>query len=172
MATPFVSGSIGLLLAADATATPADAAAALEATAGLDATNWTAFGVIHLDRALASILDIGTPYPVLDSRALAATTGPAPEGAVHAGGRDPLGLAVVGAEGVLGIRGGRFRAHQPVEPTARLPGSHPAARQDPRLGWGDALGPGALGLRLRTAVYTLTVTRPGSHSAKETVGFT
>ncbi len=63
MATPFVTGSIGLLLAADPAASPADAAAALEATAGPEGTAWTAFGVIHLDRALASLLDIGTPYP-------------------------------------------------------------------------------------------------------------
>jgi subtilisin family serine protease len=63
MAAPFVSGSIGLLLAADPAATPADAAAALQATAGPEATAWTAFGAIHLDHALASLFDVGTPYP-------------------------------------------------------------------------------------------------------------
>ena len=56
MATPFVTGSLGLLMAAAPGATSADVEAALEATAGPEGTAWTTHGVIHLDRALTAIL--------------------------------------------------------------------------------------------------------------------
>jgi hypothetical protein len=56
MATPFVSGSLGLLLAAAPSVTPADGVAALEATAGPQTRDGTAYGLIHLDEALLALL--------------------------------------------------------------------------------------------------------------------
>ena len=63
MATPFVTGSLGLLMAAAPGATSADVEAALEATAGPEGTAWTAHGVIHLDHALTTMLAGAAAYP-------------------------------------------------------------------------------------------------------------
>ena len=61
MATPFVSGSLGLLLAADPAATGAQALAAMDSTAGPESRDGTAYGLVHLDAALTSLLAIPRP---------------------------------------------------------------------------------------------------------------
>ncbi len=64
MATPFVSGSIGLLMAADPAASPSEAATALLGTAGPELRDVTADGDIHLDVALSALLSGDVPPPV------------------------------------------------------------------------------------------------------------
>jgi subtilisin family serine protease len=64
MATPFVSGSIGLLMAADPASTAAQAANAILGTAGPELRDVTANGQMHLDRALEALLAGNVPDPV------------------------------------------------------------------------------------------------------------
>ncbi|HEV7605576.1 MAG TPA: S8 family serine peptidase [Candidatus Limnocylindrales bacterium] len=63
MATPFVAGSLGLLLAADPGATASEALAAIDATAGPEITDATTYGLVHLDAALAALIGSPTPSP-------------------------------------------------------------------------------------------------------------
>jgi subtilisin family serine protease len=176
MATPFVSGSIGLLLVADAAATPADAATALEATAGPDATAWTEFGAIHLDLALASLLDLGTPYPapvrpmppspVPDPPAPTPKPAPTPIMTTHSVSLSVLPKSV----SVSAVAGsGRISLSNPRHAYLVL-----TLRRGKTVVWRAATRSGVVrwAFKLRAAVYTLTVSRSGSHSAKGTVAFT
>jgi subtilisin family serine protease len=173
MATPFVSGSLGLLLAADPAVTPADAEAALEATAGPEGIAWTAFGVVHLDRALPSLLAIGTPYPVptptptpVPTPAPTPTPAPAPlvvtRSASLATVPRTLSVAALAGSGKISLTNPR---HEYLVVTLRRGGT---------LVWRGATRSGLVrwAVHLRTAVYTLTVTRPGSHVARGTIGIT
>jgi subtilisin family serine protease len=171
MAAPIVSGSIGLLLAADPTATPADAAAALEATAGPEGTAWTAFGAIHLDRALASLLDVGMPYPV-------PTVKPPPPPPLPS---NPASTPVVVTHSVTLSAVPKALSVSAVAGTGRISLSNPrhgylvlTLRRGKTVVWRGATRSSVVRwtFHLRTAVYTLTVTRPGSRSARGTVAFT
>ena len=178
MAAPFVSGSIGLLLAADPTATPADAAAALEATAGPEGTAWTAFGAIHLDRALGSLLGIGTPYPapVPGPVPVAVPPPPLPAPAPKPAPRPVVVTHLVSLRAVP-----KAFSASAVAGTGRIILTNPrhshlvlTLRRGGAVVWRGSTRSGVVrwAVHLRTARYTLTVTRPGSHTAKGTIAFT
>ena len=169
MAAPFVSGSLGLLLAAYPAASPTDAAAALEATAGPDGAAWTAFGVIHVDRALASLLRVGLPDPT-PPPAPTPTPPPVPVPASLVVTRSvslatvpkSMSVATLAASGRISVSNPR---HEYLVVTLRRRGT---------VVWRGATRSGLVrwAVHLRTAVYTLTVTRPGSHEARGTIAFT
>ncbi len=118
MATPFVTGSLGLLIAAVPGATSAQVEAALEGTAGPEGTDWTAHGVIHLDHALTTLL-AGGPSPH-------AHPDPDPDADPHAqagrgpGDRDAVGLADGRPEDADDRRARRIGQGQPDEPAPSL----------------------------------------------------
>jgi subtilisin family serine protease len=63
MATPFVAGSLGLLLAAVPGSTATEAMASITLTAGPQCTSGTARGLVHLDAALTSLRASHVPAP-------------------------------------------------------------------------------------------------------------
>jgi subtilisin family serine protease len=182
MATPFVSGSLGLLLAADPAASAVQAEAALESTAGPVGTDWTAHGLIHLDGAVTALLaavppgstpDAGpSPDPTATPTPTAAPTPtptptPAPTAAPLVVTRSaslakvPKSLTVLtrSGSGRISLSNPR-RAHLVI--TLRRAGAivwqRTTRASDPH--WT---------VSLRTASYTLTVSHPGWRVAHGTV---
>lgn len=174
MATPFVSGSLGLLLAADPGATPAQALAAMEQTAGPECTDGTTHGLVHLDAALSALLPTPppdpTPTPPPDpTPTLTPTPSPTPTPVVA-----PLiatrsaSLATVPKAFLILARAG----------SARINLSNPrrsylvvTLKRAGTVVWRRMTRSSTIGwtVNLRTASYTITVTRPGARVARGTI---
>ena len=126
MATPFVSGSLGLLLAAVPDATPSGAEAALEATAGPEGAGWTARGMIHLDRAIAALLRGMVPVVTAAAHGHVHASGRAgpdrdADAARRAADRDSLRIARQRSKDDRCVGRRRLSPDQPVEPASRAP---------------------------------------------------
>jgi subtilisin family serine protease len=190
MATPFVSGSLGLLLAADPAASAAQAEAALESTAGPVGTDWTTHGLVHLDQAMTALLTAVPPDPTPDPSASpdpsptatpaptasptptpAATPTPTPTPTVA-----PLvvtrsvSLAKVPISIIAVTRSGSGRISLSNPRHARLVVT---LRRAGAIVWQRTTRVGSIywTVSLRTATYTLTVSHPGYHVAHGTVSF-
>lgn len=178
MATPFVSGSLGLLLAAAPNATAAQAVAALEGTAGPQCTDGTAYGLVHLDAALTSLLasltpdSNATPPPVVTP---APTPTPTPTVV-------PTPTPVV-APAVVTRSTSLVKVPRAVVVLTRAGNGHITLSNPGRAYIVVTLKRGGVMvwrrttrlrsirwlLHLRTAAYTVTVTRPGWRVARGTV---
>jgi hypothetical protein len=176
MATPFVTGSLGLLMAAAPEATSAEVEAELEATAGPDGTAWTTHGVIHLDRALTAILaaprdPAPTPPPSpTPPPAPGPTSTPAPAVTPSIATRSASLSVVPKTVTIVALAG-----------SARISLSNPrhvslvvTLRRAGRTIWRGTTRSGVVRwtIHLGTATYTLTVTRPRSRVARGTIGIT
>jgi len=174
MATPFVTGSLGLLMAAAPGATSAEVEAALDGTAGPEGTTWTTHGAIHLDHALATLLTSGpyptptpdptptpTPTPIPTPKPVAAPSVATRSASLSVVPRTLTIVALTGS-GKISLSNPR---HLSLVVTLRRAG---------RTIWRGATRSGIVrwAIHLQTATYTLTVTRAGSRSAKGTIGIT
>jgi subtilisin family serine protease len=203
MATPFVSGSIGLLMADDPAATASEAASAILGTAGPALRTSTADGSIHVDLALAVLLagPVLTPPPAPPSTPTptpAPTPVPPPTQAptpiptpIPAPTPTPTPVPTPVPEptppptlpAVVSRSGSLVRVPKALVVLARA-GSSRITLTNPRRAylvvtlkrygivvWRRSTRSSLIGWTalLRTATYTLTVSRPGSRVAVGTV---
>jgi subtilisin family serine protease len=196
MATPFVSGSLGLLLAAVPAATATQAATAIETTAGPQCTDGTAHGLIHLDTALSALLAAQPPSPTPPPTPTPSPTAepspePSPTPPPHPKAPPPpvpmptptpgptpvavplivkrtVSLAVVPkAFAVLTRAGdGHITLSNPRHAYLVV-----TLKRGGVVVWRRTTRVGAIRwtVHLRTAAYTVTVSRPGSRTARGTV---
>jgi outer membrane biosynthesis protein TonB len=200
MATPFVSGSLGLLLAADPNATATEALAAIESSAGPQLTDTTAFGLVHLDAALTALLAVPRPTAT-PTVAPTATPSPDPTATPDPNATPPpeptptpttvptptptTGPAPVAAPAFVTRSASLTRVPRALVVVTRA-GTSLLTLANPRraylvltlkrggiLVWRRTTRASAIHwtIYVRTATYTLTVSRPGSHVATGTVFF-
>jgi subtilisin family serine protease len=200
MATPFVSGSLGLLLAADPNATATEALAAIESSAGPQLTDTTAFGLVHLDAALTALLAVPRPTAT-PTVAPTATPSPDPTATPDPNATPPpeptptpttvptptptTGPAPVAAPAFVTRSASLTRVPRALVVLTRA-GTSLLTLANPRraylvltlkrggiLVWRRTTRASAIHwtIYVRTATYTLTVSRPGSHVATGTVFF-
>ena len=187
MATPFVAGSLGLMLAAAPGATAGEAAAALVSTAGPQCTDGTTHGLIHLESALTTLLasqaptptptatedPAPTPTPIATPTPTTPTPTPTPTPT-----RTPVVLpAVVTRSASLATVPRAFTVLTRAG-DGHLTISNPAhtylvvtLKRGGVVVWRRTTRTGSIRwlLHLRTAAYTVTVTRPGHRVARGTV---
>lgn len=183
MVTPFVAGSLGLLLAAVPDATGAQAVSALEGTAGPQCTDGTADGLIHLDAALAALL-AGPPTPNPTPTPMPSPTPTASPTPTPSPTPVPPPAPVV-APAVLTRSASLATVPKALTVLARYGDGHIALSNPGRAylvvtlkRGGAVVWRGSTRLRsirwlfhLRTASYTVTVSRPGWRVARGTVSF-